>query len=124
MTVLTQYIEMKIPPYPEIIKITGQIERILRSSQLKEGLLNLWINGHGVGLTALHCPEGIVPQTHFKPLVTQFENPELCGSLLGHQLSLPFEKQKLPLVPWQELVLIPFFKSARWHQLTVQILGE
>lgn len=123
--VTVQKVEIRVPAAPELIKITGQAERVVQSHGFQEGLLNIWISGDSVALLCLPCPAG---QTDAHRSVYQdlehLSSSALKAASLGQSLSLPIVRGQLPLDTWQELLLVSFHAEPLWHHLTFQMLGD
>jgi secondary thiamine-phosphate synthase enzyme len=127
--VITRVFEIKTDGRTALINITGQVERLLRSSRVAEGLLNVFIPGNTVAITTLTCEGGNLSQQEaiwknhafFK---TEETDIQIKTALIGSSLSLPFSRGQLLLGTWQEIVLVDFGNDERWHQVSVQMQGE
>lgn len=109
---------------PELI--TGQVDRLVRSAGISQGLVQIFLPGSGAALLTVTCPQGDL--TLAREVVREArqlsEHPHLLSALLGTSLSFPVMRQQLPLATWQEILLVDFLPEPRWHQIQVQILGE
>lgn len=117
--------EIRSPGRPEPMLITGQIERLVRSSGLVNGLVSVFVPGTGVSLLTVECPGGSLDNADklIQELLNLSSSPELLSNLTRTSGTLPFVRGQLQRATWQELVLVDFVPEERWHHVTVQILG-
>lgn len=122
---VSKVFEIRSPGRPEPMLITGQIERLVRSSGLVNGLVGVFVPGTGVSLLTVECPGGSLDNAEklIQELLNISSSPELLSNLTCTSGTLPFVRGQLQRATWQELVLVDFVLEERWHHVTVQILG-
>jgi thiamine phosphate synthase YjbQ (UPF0047 family) len=127
--VITRVFEIKTDGQATLIDITGQVERLLRSSRVADGVLTVFIPGNTVALTSLTCEGGntasqdaLWKKSPF--LADPALDTQMKTALIGTSLPLPFSRGQLLLNTWQQIVLVDFGQGERWHHVTVQIQGE
>ena len=105
--------------------ITGQIDRLVRSEQIAQGIVTVFLPGSGAALLTVTCPQGdlLAARQVIQDALEVCHNPNLLSNLLGTSLTFPVVRQQLPLATWQEIVLVDFLPASRWHQVYVQIIG-
>lgn len=123
---ITRSFEIRSPGSLEPQVITGQIERLVRNAGLQEAQASLFLPGSGAALLSVDCPNGqFEPVQRVLAAAQQLtSDPDLLGILLGSQLAFPVLRGQLQRALWQEIFLVDFSAQARWHQVTVQMLGE
>ncbi|MGV3523723.1 MAG: YjbQ family protein [Candidatus Sericytochromatia bacterium] len=111
-------------PTPQLI--TGQVERLVRSSGISNGLALVFVPGSGAALLSVDCPGGQLQAAErvIEELHVLSSNPDVCSSLGGTSLSFPVVKHQLVRATWQEILLVDFVPSERWHPISVQLMGE
>lgn len=137
--VVTETIKVKSKGETDIIDITPEVGEILKSSKLKEGIVNIFVPGATGGITTVEYEPGLI-----KDLKDAFErcaprNAEYAhnarwgdgngfshvrASLLGPSLSAPFLKGELTLGTWQQIIFIDFDNRPRSREIIVQVVGE
>lgn len=124
--IATRSFEIRSSGRPEPMVITGQIERLIRSSGQQNGHVCLFVPGGGIGLLSLECPGGQLEPAHrlIQELTALSESANLLANLSGSGRVFPFVRGQLQRTPWQEILLVDFVREERWHQITVQLQGE
>lgn len=127
--VITRVFEIKTDGNTTLIDITGQVERLLRSSRVADGILTVFIPGNTVALTTVTCEGGNTASQEAlwknNPFFNHAAlNTQMKTALIGTSLTLPFSRGQLLLQTWQQIVLVDFGLGERWHHVTVQIQGE
>jgi secondary thiamine-phosphate synthase enzyme len=139
MKVLTRKISLKTKGDPDLINITGNIGEILDSSGLQNGSMTVFVVGSTAAITSFEYEPGLVQDVKelFGKLIPRdkhYNHDETWGdangfshlraSLQGPSIVVPFEKGKLLLGTWQQVVLAEFDNRPRQREVVVQLLGE
>jgi secondary thiamine-phosphate synthase enzyme len=139
MKVLTRKISLKTKGDPDLINITGNIIEVLDSSGLQNGSMTVFVVGSTAAITSFEYEPGLVQDVKelFGKLIPRdkhYNHDETWGdangfshlraSLQGQSIVVPFEKGKLLLGTWQQVVLAEFDNRPRQRQVVVQLLGE
>ena len=123
----------------DIIDITEKIGEVLNKSELQQGLLNVFINGSTGALTTIEFESGLLED--FKLLWEKLISPDqryhhnekwhdgnghshLRASLIGPSLTIPFNRGKLNLGSWQQVVFIDFDNVSRERTVQVNLIGK
>lgn len=118
----------------EMIDITADVEKLLRDSETKDGIVVAFSQHTTCGLTVnenadpdvqrdmLHALRTLVPQ-HGMGFRHGEENSDahIKTSLVGTSVTVPFENGKLQLGRWQGIYLCEF-DGARERKVVVKIL--
>jgi thiamine phosphate synthase YjbQ (UPF0047 family) len=108
------------------MSITGQVERLVRSSGLVNGLAHIFVQGSGLVLFSLDCPGGNLGAAEklIQGLQGLDQSSALLSVLCPPSQCFPFVRGQLQRATWQELILVDFAPEERWHQVIVQLIGE
>ena len=133
----TEYLWFNTRERVEFINITGDCERVLRESGIKEGLMmvsamhitaSIWVNDNepGIWKDAQDFLAALVP--HNKPYghhMTGEDNADahLKNMLVGHQEILAVTNGKFDLGPWQQVFYCEF-DGKRRKRVIVKVIGE
>jgi secondary thiamine-phosphate synthase enzyme len=137
--VKTERISLGTHGKTDIIDITDQVINKTDNSQIKNGMVNIFVAGSTAGLTTIEYESGLIADfralwNRIAPDTIRYEHNEHWGdgngyshvraSLLGSSLTIPIENGKLTLGTWQQIILVDFDNRARQREIVVQILGE
>ncbi len=133
----TEYLWFNTKDRKELVNITGEVEKHLKSSGVQEGFClvsamhitsGIWVNDEEAGLKqdVMEMLETLAP---FKPEYRHHRTGEdnadahLKRTLMNHQVVLPITKGKLDLGPWEQ-VFYAEFDGQRRKRVVVKIIGE
>ncbi|MCD6594887.1 YjbQ family protein [bacterium] len=133
----TEYLWFNTRNRKEFVNITDTIERIVGSSQVKEGLClvsamhitaGVFVNDEESGLKEdiWEILEKLAPyRKDYKHHLTGEDNGDahLKSLLVHHQVVLPITDGKLDLGPWQQIFYAEF-DGQRRKRVIVKIIGE
>lgn len=124
--IATRSFEIRSSGRPDPMLITGQIERLVRSSGQVNGHACVFVPGSGIGLLSLDCPGGSLEPAEklIQQLLGLGDAPDLLANLTASGRIFPFVRGQLQRATWQEILLVDFVPEERWHQVTVQLQGE
>ncbi len=119
--------------------ITADVARLLTSSKLQIGHVLVFVVGSTAGITTFEYEPALVAdmkEFHEKmaPAGKHYYHDDTWGdangfshvraSFTGPSLALPFERGRLLLGTWQQIVLAEFDNRPRRREIVVQIIGE
>jgi secondary thiamine-phosphate synthase enzyme len=133
----TEYLWFNTPKRRDYINITGEVERILATSGIQEGMAlvsamhitaGVYINDAESGLIQDidDWADRLAPQgPDYRHHRTGEDNGDahLKSLLIGHEVIIPITKGKLDFGPWQQ-VYYAEFDGRRRKRVVVKIIGE
>ena len=137
--VITKQISLHTKGECDIIDITSLVQQQLSETEVKDGIVTVFITGSTAGVTTIENEPGLI--SDFKemwervvPQNIEYQHGRAWGegngyshvraSLLGASLVVPFNDKKLSLGTWQQLVVVDFDNRPRSRQVLLQITGE
>jgi len=137
--VITKNISLQTKGECDIIDITAPVQQQLSETNVKDGVAIVFITGSTAGVTTIENEPGLI--SDFKemwerviPKNLEYRHDRAWGegngfshvraSLLGASLAVPFNKGKLALGTWQQIVVVDFDNRPRSRQVLLQIMGE
>ena len=133
----TEYLWFNTKKVREFINITGELEKALAKSQIKEGLIlasamhitaGVYVNDAEAGLIAdvEEWAEGLAPfRRDYRHHLTGESNCDahLKSLLIGHEVIVPVTNGELDLGPWQQ-VYYAEFDGRRRKRVIIKVIGE
>jgi len=119
--------------------ITHEVEGLLTKSGLQTGHVLVFVAGSTAAITTFEYEPGLVADVKefyqkMAPTGKHYHHDDTWGdangfshlraSLTGPSLTVPFERSRLLLGTWQQIVLAEFDNRPRQRQIIVQITGE
>ena len=123
----------------DIVDITDDLQKIVKSSNLKNGFIIIFVSGSTGAITTIEYEPGLMKDVpsmleRISPKRVSYEHEKrwhdgnghshVRASLLGPSLTVPFRNSKLTLGTWQQVVFIELDTKPRARELVVQIIGE
>jgi secondary thiamine-phosphate synthase enzyme len=123
----------------DILDLTQDVKRLLKTSELLNGTLTIFCPSSTSGLTTVEFEPGAVADLKrlFEELVPSSRDYDhnatwqdgnghahMRASLLGASLTIPFVEGILTLGTWQQIVYLDFDNRPRHRELVVQMIGE
>jgi secondary thiamine-phosphate synthase enzyme len=139
MTVETLSIELQTKGNADVLDVTGQIDQVVRGSNLSAGIATIFCPSSTSGLTTLEYESGCVQDLRglFDEIIDPNRNyahnarwgdgnghSHLRSALLGASFTVPFIDKKLTLGTWQQIIFVDFDNRSRHRKLVVQLIGE
>ncbi len=138
MAIATEYLRLSTQGNTDIIDITSEVQNKLSSTRMKKGIVTISVIGSTGALTTCEYEPGLVKDLKeiFQKLIPQGHyahdqawgdgngHAHLRASLIGPSLTLPFNKTKLLLGTWQQIIFLDFDNRSRQREIVLQILGE
>lgn len=136
MKSFTKYLWFNTKNAREIVNITGEVEKIVEESGIKEGLClvsamhitaGIWVNDEEPGLKqdVMEWLEKLAPVANYKHHRTGETNGDahLKRTLINHQVVLPITNGSLDLGPWEQVFYMEF-DGQRRKRVIIKIIGE
>lgn len=139
MTVITKTIKVKTKGEDDIIDITNQTSKVIENSEIKNGIVTIFVSGSTAALTTIEYEPGLlmdfpkmlervapknIDYGHEQRWHDGNGHSHVRASLLGPSLSVPFSNRSLMLGTWQQIVLLELDTRSRERNLILQILGD
>lgn len=122
----------------DIIDITHEVEETVRSSDINNGTVLLFVSGSTAALTTIEYESGVVSDfekaiERIAPQTIPYEHDRRWGdgngyahvraALIGASLTVPLREGAMLLGTWQQIVVIDFDNRPRKRELQIQISG-
>ncbi len=138
MKLVSSIISFESKKENHLIDISIEVERELRKSKLKEGVIFLFATGSTGALTTIEFESGlqkdfpefldrIIPKGKYQHDLTWHDgngHSHLRASLLKPDLFIPFSKGKLLTGTWQQIAFIELDNKPRSRKIEIKIFGE
>jgi secondary thiamine-phosphate synthase enzyme len=138
LEITTREINIQTKGFTHIIDITPILDNLIQEINLYEGQVTIFVSGSTGGLTTIEFEPGllkdlpeflesIIPQTkryeHDKTWHDGNGYAHLRSSLIKTSITVPFNKKRLLLGTWQQIIFIDFDNRPRQRKLIVQFIG-
>ena len=138
MTVVTRTISVKSKE-DEMINLTDQTSNAISESNLKDGIVTVFVSGSTASVTTIEYEPGLLkdfPQmlSRIVPKDMKYEHQKMWhdgnghshvkASLIGPSITIPFKDGKMILGTWQQIVLVEMDTRQRERKIILQIIGE
>lgn len=130
---------MKTKGSGDLINITKEISRLLKTAKVKNGSVTIFNIGSTAAITTFEFEPGLIKdmQELYEKIVPSnkhYHHDDTWGdangfshvraALQGPSLTIPFRDGGLLLGTWQQVVLAEFDIRPRQRNIVVQIIGE
>ena len=137
--IVTKYINLSTQGENDIIDIANNVKKILLESQLKNGIITLFVVGSTAAITTIEFESGLTKDfpnmlERIAPKDTEYEHDKtwhdgnghahVRASLIGPSLTIPFINGETSLGTWQQIVFVELDTSSRERKVVAQIIGE
>ena len=139
MTVVTKQLSLNTRGEQDIIDITGMVSEAVNESEVKDGVVTVFVPGATGALTTIEYEPGLL--TDFPNMLERvapknqlYEHEKrwhdgnghshVRASLIGPSLTIPVVKGELTLGTWQQIVFLEMDVHSRRRTLILQIIGE
>lgn len=139
MMVKTKKISLSTKGQVDVINISEKIAATLKDTEIKNGIVTIFIPGATAGITTVEFEPGLVKdikefyKTLF-PYNKSYHHHETWGcdngsshmqaQLLKPSLTIPFNDRTMFLGAWQQIVLVEFDTKPREREIICQIVGQ
>jgi secondary thiamine-phosphate synthase enzyme len=139
MPVYRDIIKVKTKGQCSIHNVTRDVAQIIESSKLAQGICCVAVVGSTAAISTVEYEPGLledvpklmeslipsdIPYEHDKTWHDGNGFSHLRSFLVKTSLTVSFDKGRLDLGTWQQIVLIDFDNRARSRELIVQLVGE
>jgi secondary thiamine-phosphate synthase enzyme len=122
----------------DVHDLTPIVARVLSASSIKAGLATIAVVGSTAGITTIEFEPGAVADLNrvweqLAPRDGEYQHHLRWGddngsshvraAMLGPSISIPFDRGRLCVGTWQQIVLIEFDTRARSREIIVQVIG-
>lgn len=122
-----------------MVNITEETQEVLNKAKITDGVAFLFVPGSTGALTTIEYEPGLVldfpaaldrlvpknmPYEHEKRWHDGNGHSHVKASLLGPDLAVPFQKKRLLLGTWQQIVFVELDTRPRERTVVVQLIGE
>jgi len=123
----------------DMIDLTGDVQRALGASDVRDGIVTLFVSGSTGAITTIEYEPGllhdfpamlerIAPKNIFYEHERRWHDgnghSHVRASLIGPSLTVPFKDKKLTLGTWQQITFVELDTRSRNREIILQILGE
>jgi len=137
--VKTETIELQADGFCDIHDITHMVLAKLKETELKSGIVTIFVPGATGGVTTIEHESGLVqdferfwekilPTDDFYAHNARWGDgngfSHMRASIMGASLTVPFVNGKLTLGAWQQIIFVDFDNRKRSRSLVIQIMGE
>lgn len=137
--VKTATIELSTRGHCDIVNITPEVEEQVKDSGLADGIITVFIPGSTGAITTIEHETGLIKDLgeffqKILPEDVEYHHDKRWGdgngfshlraALLGPSLTIPFNKGKLELGTWQQVVFLDFDNRPRSRKIVCQLIGE
>ena len=139
MPVSTKIITISSNGENDMIDITHQISEATKATILQDGIVTIFVSGSTAAVTTIEYEPGLKKDfpkmlARIAPSEIEYEHDNkwhdgnghshVRASLIGPSLTVPFNKKRLTLGTWQQIVLLEMDTRPRERKLVLQIIGE
>lgn len=123
----------------EIMDLTERVQTIVEKGRIRSGVAFVFVQGSTAALTTLEYEPGLVVDLpkileQLVPKEATYEHEQqlhdgnghshIRAALIGPDVSIPFENQKLQLSTWQQIVFVELDTRPRDRSVIVKLMGE
>jgi secondary thiamine-phosphate synthase enzyme len=138
MKVKTSRLTETTKGFCDVIDITAKVTAQVRDTEIKDGLVTLFVIGSTAALSTIEHEPGLVQDLKefvekSIPSDRRYHHDDRWGddngfshlraSLFGPSLQIPIEHGRLVLGTWQQIILIDFDNRPRTREIVVQLIG-
>lgn len=140
MTVVLETFEIKTKAYCDVINITSQVQNIIKSNRLNDGIVNVHVSGSTGAISTVEYEPGLI-QTDIKeflekiiPYKKDYAHHKtwhdyngaghLRSFLIKTSQTFPFKNKNLLLGTWQQIIFIENDEKSRQRKIYVTLIGE
>ncbi len=139
MTVFSDSFRISTKGEGQILNITEEVSKSVAKSGLKSGLACVFISGSTCAITTTEFEPGLlkdipVALDRLFPRNIQYQHDQtwhdgnghshVRAAFLGPSVTVPFDRGRLQLGTWQQLVLVELDIRSRQREILVKVLGE
>ncbi len=138
MKIITERLKLKTKGAGDLLDITGQIQDVLGGLELGEGLVNVFVVGSTAAITSFEFESGLIADMddlyeRIAPRNRHYLHDEtwndangfshVRAAIQGPSLAIPFQRSRLLLGTWQQVVLAEFDTQPRQREIILTFIG-
>lgn len=123
----------------DIVDVTGEIEKIVSKTGIKNGIANVFVPGSTGAVTTIEYEPGLLKDfpnalERLAPRSAEYEHEKawhdgnghshVRASIIGPSITIPIRDGALRLGTWQQVVFVELDVRPRSRRLVVTCLGE
>ncbi len=131
-------VEVSLKVGPDIKEVTVQLQDILKTSAIREGVLHGTVIGSTGSITTIEYEPGVVEDLkqaveRMAPQGMEYEHEKawhdgnghshVQAAMMGPSISIPVRNGKLSLGTWQQVVVINHDNRARSRKVEITVIG-
>jgi len=137
MTVYFDEVKFETEEEAQIVDITLMVRNVIKTSKIKNGLINIFVPGATGAITTMEYEPRLVEDTMimFEKLIPkgigykhdhQDDNAHshLRATIIKPELTIPVRNGEPVLGTWQQIVFMEFDTRGRERKLIVTVIGE
>lgn len=139
MSVVTEHLSLRSKGEADIIDITDEVAKAVRTTGLRKGIITIFVPGSTGAVTTIEYEPGLtkdfpamlgrvaprgIPYEHEKRWHDGNGHSHVRASFIGPSLTVPFRDGQLTLGTWQQVVFVELDIHPRSRELVLQIVGE
>ena len=137
--VFGEYLSIKTKGFSDIKDITGEVQKIVQKSRIKNGLVNIFAVGSTASITTIEYEPALVEDVKeqlesFIPSTMRSRHSQTWGddngfshmraTFMGPGLTAPVSGGSVVLGTWQQIVVIDHDNRPRSRKIFIQVMGE
>lgn len=134
-----QYLSLNTKGYSDIKDITEEVQNIVQSSGISNGLVNIFVVGSTASVTTIEYESALVEDVReqlekFAPHTMHSRHSQTWGddngfshiraTFMGPGLTIPVVDSSVVLGTWQQVVVIDHDNRPRTRKVFIQVMGE
>ena len=139
MPAITKTISVSSKAGTDIIDITGEVQKVVAGSGLKEGTVTVFVAGSTASVSTIEFEPNLVSDMkaaldRLAPPDIRYKHHETWGddngkshvraTFMGPSAVVPFRGGKLLLGTWQNIIVLDFDTKRREREIVITIIGE
>jgi len=139
MRVTTENISLRTNGEGDTRDITGEVASVVQESAFQDGIVTVFVPGSTGGVTTIEYELGAVTDLgdvfeKIAPRHAVYKHNETWGdgngyahvraAVIGPSITVPFQKKRLMLGTWQQIIFLDFDNRSRNRTIIVQLIGE
>ena len=132
-------LQIKTKGHYDFIDLTDKILELLKKTNIKSGLISIFVTGSTAALTIMEYETGSLEDIKnvlekWAPEKNNYEHhlkwgdnngaAHIKSALIGPDLTIPINKNKMALGTWQRITLIDFDEKERKREIIVKIIKD
>ena len=139
MTISRHVLKLQTIHEGELIDITNHVQNTIKDSKSSDGVAFLFVPGSTAALTTIEFEPGLekdfpaalerlapktLPYEHEKTWHDGNGHSHVKASMVGPDLTIPFQKGKLTLGTWQQIFHLECDIKPRRRTIVITVMGE